>query len=86
MPLGALPLPLVHALNERHLAHWLRSELEQLSKLDPNAPVALICRLPQSVRRLHRALYVAVTRTRRQLLLGAVAGQTPLLALNGLIR
>ncbi len=33
----------------------------------------------------HRALYVAVTRTRHQLLPGAVAGQTPLLALPGLI-
>jgi superfamily I DNA/RNA helicase len=28
-----------------------------------------------------RALYVAVTRTRQQLVLGAVAGQTPLLGL-----
>ena len=33
----------------------------------------------------HRALYVAVTRTRHQLLLGAVAGQSPLLELPGVI-
>jgi hypothetical protein len=140
-PAPQLQLPFVHALNECHLAHWLCSELEQLGKRDPTASVALICRLPQTARRLqaalhqrnlgrlvldgeflfrsgvnvteldqvkglefdyvivpdaspgtypdtpeaHRALYVAVTRTRHQLLLGAVAGQTPLLGLPALI-
>lgn len=134
-------LPFVHALNECHLARWLCGELAQLVARDPTASVALICRLPQTARRLHaalhqrnigrlvldgqflfrsgvnvteldqvkglefdyvivpdaspgtypdtpeahRALYVAVTRTRHQLQLGAVAGQTPLLALPGLI-
>lgn len=139
--LASSPLPFVHALNECHLARWLCGELAQLALRDPTASVALICRLPQTARRLHtalhqknlgrlvldgeflfrsgvnvteldqvkglefdyvivpdaspgtypdtpeahRALYVAVTRTRHQLLLGAVAGQTPLLALPGLI-
>jgi superfamily I DNA/RNA helicase len=32
-----------------------------------------------------RALYVAVTRTRQQLLLAAVAGQTPLLSLPSIL-
>lgn len=140
-PPAQAALPFVHALNECHLARWLCGELEQLARRDPTASVALICRLPQTARRLqaalrqrnlgrlvldgeflfrsgvnvteldqvkglefdyvivpdaspgtypdtpeaHRALYVAVTRTRHQLLLGAVAGQTPLLALPALV-
>ncbi|MEY2931917.1 MAG: hypothetical protein RL033_2666 [Pseudomonadota bacterium] len=137
----ARPLPFVHALNECHLASWLCDELAQLAARDPTASVALICRVPQTARRLqaalrqrnlgrlvldggflfrsgvnvteldqvkglefdyvivpdaspgtypdtpeaHRALYVAVTRTRHQLLLGAVAGQSPLLGLPGVV-
>ncbi|HKO94697.1 MAG TPA: 3'-5' exonuclease, partial [Polyangiaceae bacterium] len=129
-------LPFVHFLNECHLSSWLIDELERLAASDPSASVAVICRGPQTARRLHqalhhknlgrlvldgeflfrsginvthldqvkglefdhvivpdaspniypdtpearRALYVAVTRARHQLLLGAVAGQTPLLS------
>jgi DNA helicase-2/ATP-dependent DNA helicase PcrA len=137
----ALPAPFVQALNECHLASWLITELKQLVARDPTASVALICRVPQTARRLQaalhhqslgrlvldgeflfrsgvnvteldqvkglefdyvivpdaspgtypdtpearRALYVAVTRTRQQLLLGAVAGQTPLLGLPSVL-
>jgi DNA helicase II / ATP-dependent DNA helicase PcrA len=140
-PTPATPAPFVHVLNECHLASWLIDELEQLTRRDPTASVALICRVPSTARRLHaalrernlgrlvldgeflfrsgvnvteldqvkglefdyvivpdaspatypdtpeahRALYVAVTRTRHQLLLGAVAGQTPLLALPSIL-
>jgi len=140
-PEPVTPAPFVHALNECHLASWLIDELEQLTRRDPTASVALICRVPSTARRLHaalrernlgrlvldgeflfrsgvnvteldqvkglefdyvivpdaspatypdtpeahRALYVAVTRTRHQLLLGAVAGQSPLLALPSIL-
>jgi DNA helicase II / ATP-dependent DNA helicase PcrA len=133
--------PFAQVLNECHLASWLIGELEQLTAQDPSASVALICRLPQTARRLQaalrhrglgrlvldgeflfrsgvnvteldqvkglefdyvivpdaspatypatpearRALYVAVTRTRHQVVLGAVAGQTPLLGLPGFV-
>ena len=129
--------PFVHFLNECHLCSWLIDELERLVANDRTASVAVICRGPQTARRLHqamhhknlgrlvldgeflfrsginvthldqvkglefdhvivpdaspntypdtsearRALYVAVTRARHQLVLGAVAGQTPLLSL-----
>jgi DNA helicase-2/ATP-dependent DNA helicase PcrA len=140
-PRPAQQAPFVHALNECHLASWLLGELEQLTRRDPTASVALICRVPSTARRLqaalrqrslgrlvldgeflfrsgvnvteldqvkglefdyvivpdasqatypdtpeaHRALYVAVTRTRHQLLLGAVAGQSPLLGLPSIL-
>jgi hypothetical protein len=130
-------LPFVHFLNECHLSSWLIDELARLAESDRSASVAVICRGPQTARRLHqalhhknlgrlvldgeflfrsginvthldqvkglefdhvivpdaspntypdtpearRALYVAVTRARHQLVLGAVAGQTPLLSL-----
>jgi DNA helicase-2/ATP-dependent DNA helicase PcrA len=140
-PAPETPAPFVQALNECHLASWLIDELAQLTRRDPTASVAVICRVPSTARRLqaalrernlgrlvldgeflfrsgvnvteldqvkglefdyvivpdasaatypdtpeaHRALYVAVTRTRHQLLLGAVAGQTPLLSLPAIL-
>jgi len=136
-PLARAQLPFVHFLNECHLSSWLIEELARLAENDRSASVAVICRGPQTARRLHqalhhknlgrlvldgeflfrsginvthldqvkglefdhvivpdaspntypdtpearRALYVAVTRARHQLVLGAVAGQTPLLSL-----
>jgi hypothetical protein len=59
------------------------TELDQVKGLEfdyvivPDASPATYPETPEA----RRALYVAVTRTRHQLLLGAVAGQTPLLSL-----
>ena len=133
------PLQFLNFLNDCHLGAWLTEVLRVLRTEDPSASVAVICRLPQTARRVHgmlrhaglgrlvtdgeflfrsgvnvthldevkglefdyvivpdasaatypntpearRALYVAVTRARHQLVLGAVAGQTPLLEFPG---
>lgn len=140
-PLGPAQAPFVQFLNECHLCTWLIGELERLVSQDRSASIAVICRGPQTARRLHqalhhknlgrlvldgdflfrsginvthldqvkglefdhvivpdaspniypdsaearRALYVAVTRARHQVVLGAVAGQTPLLSLPVLL-
>jgi DNA helicase II / ATP-dependent DNA helicase PcrA len=63
------------------------TELDQVKGLEfdyvivPDASPATYPDTPEA----HRALYVAVTRTRHQLLLGAVAGQTPLLSLPSIL-
>ena len=49
--------PFVHVLHECHLASWLIAELGQLTARDPTASVALICRVPQTARRLQAALH-----------------------------
>src|SRR5262249_38313621 len=63
------------------------TELDQVKGLEfdfvivPDASPATYPDTPEA----RHGLYVAVTRTRHQLLLGAVAGQTPLIGLRGVM-